>query len=99
MLNVIRNLLLEIVNNIDTGNSKIPEEQQIELIECIRHFTDRTERLSKYKACEYLNISRATFDNYIREGKIPKGKKIAGFNELSWTKKELDEYIQRCKSK
>ena len=97
MLNIIRNLLLEIVDNIDTGNSKIPEEQQLELLDYIRYFTDKTERLSKYKACEYLNVSRATFDNYVREGKLPKGKKVAGFNELSWTKKELDEYKKRFK--
>lgn len=97
MLNIIRNLLLEIVDNIDIGNSKIPEEQQLELLDYIRHFTDKTERLSKYKACEYLNVSRATFDNYVREGKLPKGKKVAGFNELSWTKKELDEYKKRFK--
>lgn len=97
MLGIIRNLLLEIVDNIDTGNSKISEDKQLELLDCIRYFTDKTERLSKYKACEYLNISRATFDNYIREGKLPKGKKVAGFNELSWTKKELDEYKKKFK--
>jgi predicted DNA-binding transcriptional regulator AlpA len=55
--------------------------------------TNKNKRLSKYKACEYLNMSRATFDNYVREGKIPKGKKEAGFKELSWTKKELDDAI------
>ena len=42
-------------------------------------------------------MSRASFDNYVREGKLPKGKKVAGFNELSWTKKELDEYKKRFK--
>lgn len=40
-------------------------------------------------------MSRATFDNYIREGKLPKGKKEAGFKELFWIKKELDEYINK----
>lgn len=99
MLSIIRDLLLEIVDNIDTGNSKASEDQQLELLKYIRHFTDKTERLSKYKACEYLNISRATFDNYVREGKLPKGKKVAGFNELSWTKKELDEYVEKYKNK
>lgn len=99
MLDIIRDLLLEKVDDIDTGNSKISEDQQLELLNCIRHFTDKTERLSKYKACEYLNVSRATFDNYVREGKLPKGKKVAGFNELSWTVKELDEYIEKYKNK
>lgn len=97
MLNIIKELLLNIVDNMDSGNSKIPEDKQIELIKYLREFTDQTERLSKYKACQYLNVSRATFDNYVREGKIPRGKKVAGFNELSWEKKELDEYIKKFK--
>ena len=97
MLNIIKNLLLDVVDNIDSGNSNIPEDKQIEIIKCLKEFTDQTERLSKYKACQYLNVSRATFDNYIRMGKLPKGKKVPGFNELSWTKKELDEYISKFK--
>ena len=97
MLKVIKELLLKVIDNIDSGNSNISEEEEVEIIGIIKGFTDRTERLSKYKACEYLNISRATFDNYVREGKLPKGKKVAGFNELSWTKKELDEYVKKFK--
>ena len=97
MLSVIRKLLVDIIENIDAGNSNISEAEEFEVIEIIRRFTDKTERLSKYEACKYLNVSRATFDNYVREGKLPKGKKVAGFNELSWTKKELDEYKKKFK--
>lgn len=32
----------------------------------------------------------ATFDNYVRAGIIPKGKKEIGFNELSWSLKDFD---------
>lgn len=98
MLNIIKNLLLNVVDNIDSGNSKIPEDKQIEIIKCLKEFTDQTERLSKYKACQYLNVSRATFDNYIRMGKLPKGKKVAGFNELSYTKKDLDMFLEKRKN-
>ena len=97
MLKIIKELLLKVVDNIDSGNSNASEDEQIEIIGIIKELTDKTQRLSKYKACEYLNISRATFDNYVREGKLPKGKKVAGFNELSWTKKELDEYKKKFK--
>lgn len=97
MLKIIKELLLKVVDNIDSGNSNISEDEGIEIIGMIKELTDKTQRLSKYKACEYLNISRATFDNYVREGKLPKGKKVAGFNELSWTKKELDEYKKKFK--
>ena len=97
MLKIIKELLLKVVDNIDSGNSNASEDEQIEIIGIIKELTDKTQRLSKYKACEYLNVSRATFDNYVREGKLPKGKKVAGFNELSWTKKELDEYKKKFK--
>ena len=49
--------------------------------------------MSKYQAYQYLNVSRATFDNYVREGRLPRGKKEAGFKELSWKKQDLDDFI------
>lgn len=69
------------------------ESECIEVIDCLKRLSDRQRRLSKYEACRYLNVSRATFDNYVRAGKIPRGKKIAGFKELSWSRKELDDSI------
>lgn len=98
MLKVIRSLLLKIIADIDAGNSNISEKEAIEVIDTIRRFTDREKRLSKYAACEYLNVSRATFDNYVREGKLPRGKHEIGFKELSWSKKELDEFIKKCRA-
>lgn len=95
MLNVIKEQLLKIIENIDAGNSNISEEEAINTLKYIRELTDEDKRLSKYQACQYLNISRATFDNYVREGKLPRGKKDAGFKELSWSKKELKNYIKR----
>ena len=50
--------------------------------------------MSKYSACQYLNISRAKFDNMVREGKLPEGKKVIGFKEKRWYKKDLDRFIQ-----
>lgn len=48
-------------------------------------------RISKAYACEHiLHCSPATFDNYVRAGIIPKGKKEIGFNELSWSLKDFD---------
>lgn len=55
--------------------------------------------LASYMFSQYLNISRATFDNYVREGKLPRGKHEAGFKELSWDKKTLDEFINKIRRK
>lgn len=99
MLQIIRNLLLKIVDNIDAGNSNLTQEESIKVIKALRSFTEKDIVLSKYQACQYLNISRASFDNYVRSGKLLQGRKQAGFKELSWTKKDLDEFIKRCKKK
>lgn len=78
MLRVIRSLLLKIVDDIDAGNSNISEGEAIEIVDSLKRFTDKEKRLSKYAACKYLNVSRATFDNYVREGKLPRGKHEIG---------------------
>lgn len=49
--------------------------------------------MSKIQACDYLGVSRATFDNYVRDGFIPKGIKQEGFKELSWQKSDLDIFL------
>lgn len=93
MIKLIRKYLAQLIDNIDAGNSNLTEPEALELVDILKRMTDRQKRLSKYEACNYLNVSRATFDNYVREGKLPRGAKEAGFKELSWSKKELDEFI------
>lgn len=82
MLNIVRNLLVQILNDIDTGNSNINEEDETKIINLLKEYTDKERYLSKYAACQYLRISRATFDNYVREGKLPRGEHRIGFKEL-----------------
>lgn len=98
---VLTNLLIHslelITANLKVGNSNINEDEAIELIDVINHFTNREDLITKYEACKYLNISRATFDNYVREGKLPKGKKMIGSVTKFYTKKELDECIEKIK--
>ena len=94
MLKIIKALLEKVINDIDCGNSNITEDEAIEMIKVIKSYTDKTQRLSKYQACQKLNVSRATFDNLVREGVIPRGKKVIGFKELFWEEKTLDEVIK-----
>lgn len=97
MLGIIRNLLVKIIEDIDAGNSNITEDEATKLIDTLKELTDKEKRLSKYPACKYLNVSRATFDNYVREGKLPRGKHEIGFKELSWNKKDLDEFVKKSR--
>ena len=94
MLKLIRKVLLDIVERIDAGNSNISEEEAIKAIQYLNNITNTEKRMSKYQACQYLNVSRATFDNYVRAGLIPKGKHQQGFKELGWYKKDLDNFIK-----
>ena len=89
MINLIRSLLQNFIDRIDTGNSNLSADEELEVIELLKKYTDKDRKFSKYQACTYLNMSRATFDKYIREGKIPKGKKEAGFKEIFWNESEL----------
>lgn len=94
MLGIIKQQLQKIINDIDCGNTNINEDEMLQVAEVLNTITYKPKRLSKYQACQYLNISRATFDNYVKNGLLPRGKKEAGFKELSWEKKTLDEFIK-----
>jgi predicted DNA-binding transcriptional regulator AlpA len=94
MLKIIKGLLHKILDDIDAGNSNITEKEAIDIVKVIKSYTDKTQRLSKYQACQKLNVSRATFDNLVREGRIPRGQKVTGFKELFWTDKDLNNIIK-----
>lgn len=92
MLKVVRSLLENIINDIDVGNTNITEDDAMKLVTVLQFYSDKTIKMSKYQACQYLNMSRATFDNYVRDGKLPSGKKEAGFKEKFWIKRDLDNF-------
>lgn len=92
MLNILRKVLQQFITDIDSGNSNISEQDQIEIIDLIRRLNQK--ELSKIESARYIGVSRATFDNYIDKGWIPKGRKRQGFKELSWNKSDLDKFLQ-----
>ena len=90
-IKLLKNLLLQLVNDIDTGNTNISEDAEEEIIDLVTKLTRVESKYSKYQACEYLGLSRATFDRYIKDGIIPAGRKESGFKELFYYKKDLDD--------
>lgn len=92
MLGLIRELLQQFIDDIDSGNSRMSQEQQLEALSMLYKLTSN--ELSKIEAAEYIGVSRATFDNYINKGLIPKGRKRQGFKELSWNKSDLNKFIE-----
>lgn len=94
---IIRSLLQKFIDDLDSGNSNIDEDQEIKIISVLSNIANPDQRMSKIQACDYLGVSRATFDNYVRDGFIPKGTKQEGFKELSWSKIDLDVYLMNKK--
>lgn len=97
MLSIIKSLLLKFADDIDAGNSNMTYEEQCKVLSMLSNIANKDQRMSKTAACDYLGMSRATFDNYVRMGLLPKGRKDEGFKELSWSKIDLDIAYEKCR--
>lgn len=83
--------LKKLTMSLETGEINCSTEQQEAILDQLATFNTHR-HLSKEQACHYLQVSRATFDNLVKSGKLPKGKKTLGFKELSWKLQDLDKY-------
>lgn len=81
---LISKFFREIADKIDNGTCEISEGEAMELLSLIAH-----EPISKSQAYQELGISRAKFDQLVKDGKLPKGQKRLGFKELVWYRDEL----------
>lgn len=95
MIKIIRNLLSDIIDRIDSGNSNLDEDECKEVIEYLTFMTNRGEKLSIYQACDFLGMTRAEFDWKVKTGVLPKGRKQVGFKELFYYKCDLEKY-KKC---
>lgn len=91
ILNILRNELSRIIDNIDSGNSNLSAEELEEVCEMISILSNAESKLSKYQVIDKLHISRATFDNYVAKGIVCKGRSQQGFKEKYWYNKDLDK--------
>lgn len=80
----ISKMLRDVADRLDAGTSEIGEDQAMDIIAMLAH-----QPVSKDQACSYLNLSRSRFDELVRLGELPKGRKRRGFKELVWYKDEL----------
>lgn len=95
LLQAIRKILVELTDRIDRGECDTTEEQEMRFLALCQLIADKQRRVSKYDACRYVGCSRAKFDRLVAEGRLPKGKKTAGWKELSWSLGDIDEFINR----
>ena len=96
MLNILRQELINIINNIDSGNSNLSEEDESELIFFLRRLTSN--QMSLDQSANYLGVCEKTFRNYIKNGWISEGIKEPGKPKY-WLKSDLDKWKQEIKKK
>lgn len=90
LLKMITKALRDTADKIDAGSCELTESEAMDILSIVAHNS-----MSKDSACRYLNISRSQFDSYVREGRMPKGRKVVGYKELRWYQDELDAYRMR----
>ena len=96
MMQLIRTLLQQFIDDIDTNNTNLSYKQQCDVIKVLSNVNiGQDNEMSKTEAAEYLGVCRATFDNYVRDGFIPKGKQVGKFKELRWYKSDLDLFLMK----
>lgn len=88
-MNLLPTLLIQLAQDFQN----LSPEDEDKLIRFVINLLHPDQIMSKVLCCEYLGISRSTFDNLIKNGYIPKGEKIEGFTELVWHKYQLDQYL------
>ena len=96
MLQIIKSILQKFIDDIDADNTNISYEQQCDIIKILSNVDiGKDNEMNKTQAADYLGVSRATFDNYVRDGFIPKGKQVGNFKELRWYKSDLDLFLMK----
>lgn len=94
MLQLIRTILQKFIDDIDADNTNLNYQQQCDIIRILSNVDiGQDNEMNKMQAADYLGVSRATFDNYVRDGYIPRGKQIGHFKELRWYKSDLDLFL------
>ena len=96
MMKVIRTILQKWIDDIDADNTNLSYDQQCDIIRVLSNVNlGQENEMNKTQAADYIGVSRATFDNYVRDGFIPKGKQVGNFKELRWYKSDLDLFLMK----
>ena len=95
MNDLIISILKSIINNLESGTSHLDEKGCHKVLNTINLMEHGDEEMSKSEAAEYIGVCRATFDNYVSNGLIPKGKNHDGTKALFWFKSDLDQFLYK----
>lgn len=85
---IVAKLLRDVADKIEAGTCELSEQEALDIMSAVAHKV-----LSKDQACQFLNLQRSRFDDLVRAGRIPRGRKRKGFKELVWYEDELRQYV------
>lgn len=89
MIHLFKKGLEQILKDIDSGSCNMSESDISEALDLFNRINARSHLMTKYEACELLNISRSTFDRRVSDGTYPKGVSKQGSKELFWRECDL----------
>ena len=91
MKTLISKMLRKIADDLDAGTTNLDEKGCHKVLNTINLMEHGDEEMSKSEAAEYIGVCRATFDNYVSNGLIPRGvNKHRDTKTLFWWKSDLD---------
>jgi hypothetical protein len=85
----VAGLLRSAADAIESGSCILTGEQMDMLLE---ELSNRP--MNREQASIYLDMSASNFTRLVRLGTLPQGRKVAGFRELIWFKRDLDKYMK-----
>lgn len=91
LLAILKKHLLQVVDDIDSGNCSMSEAELEQAICYLQQFNSRDRRLNRTEAAEHLHLSQRTFDRYVQEGRIPPGEHHRGDRQKTWSASSLDK--------
>lgn len=96
MKHLIANLLKKIANDLDAGTTTLDESGCRKVLHTINLMQNGDQEMTKSEASEYIGVCRATFDNYVRDGFIPRGNNNhRDTKTLFWWKSDLDQFLYK----
>lgn len=94
MLTVIANILKQKAADLENGTSNLSSEGCYKVLNLLNLLENGDQPFTKTEAADYIHVSRATFENYVRRGEIPKGVALHTNSKLLfWYKSDLDKFL------
>lgn len=88
-------LLQQAITDIKADRCNMSEEEASALMDALANI-----KQNKAQAASFVNLSESQFDNEVKVGRLPEGKKLyRGDQHKYWTKRDLICYIKRWRAK